>query len=72
MSSLKNVTYILLLTCEYIYDLLVGMWWCIDHVEEDESLHSLGLKMIAYSHFVLLFITSHGVRQLHVSVTHLF
>ena len=56
----------------YIYNLVVGIWWCINHVKKDESLDSLGVNVLAYSHPVLLFISSHKVGQLHVSVTQLF
>jgi len=41
-------------------------------VKKDESLDSLGVNVLAYSHPVLLFISSHKVGQLHVSVTQLF
>lgn len=40
-------------------------------VKGDESLDSLGVNMLAYNHLVLLYITSHGVRQLRVSMTQL-
>lgn len=52
---------------EYVCDLLVGMWWCTGHGKEAESLDDLGV----YSHLALLYVSSPGVRQSKVSVTHL-
>lgn len=40
-------------------------------MKANDSLDNLGVKMLAYGHLVLLCITSHGLRQLHVSVTQL-